>query len=374
MRAVPRQRRNAAPDMKTLRSLYVDEGRTERETAQLLGISRSHVAETMEQAGIERRPPRRACPVARADLSSAFAAPGATIASLARRFNVSDATAARWLADEGLLPPDPDIDHRHLERLYVEETFTVREVAEKLRLTPGRVSRELAVAGIPTRSNHVRRPRANRADVTDGRLVELYVEKKHNVVETAAMLGVSTEYLRKRLGEAGLIKRPGTFTAHVPWEPDELRQLAADLYQGGMSMKAAGEELGVSVGTVRVALHKTGIPVRRAGRKTHQDEPRTLLDDLYDDPDVLTVLARHQVAVPEKWTPAGPFESLAPLPLPAGLVTELYDDVGLPILHISLLLGVGQGAVRNRLTAADVALRPAGQAAPWTVKTISTRR
>jgi DNA-directed RNA polymerase specialized sigma24 family protein len=188
------------------------------------------------------------------------------------------------------------------------------------------------------------------------------------------MLGVSTEYLRKRLGEAGLIKRPGTFTAHVPWEPDELRQLAADLYQGGMSMKAAGEELGVSVGTVRVALHKTGIPVRRAGRKTHQDEPRTLLDDLYDDPDVLTVLARHQVAVPEKWTPAGPFESLAPLPLPAGLVTELYDDVGLPILHISLLLGVGQGAVRNRLTAADVALRPAGQAAPWTVKTISTRR
>jgi hypothetical protein len=71
------------------------------------------------------------------------------------------------------------------------------------------------------------------------------------------------------------------------------------------------------------------------------------------------VLARHGVLVPEEWSPTGPFESLAPLPLPTGLVTELYEGVGLPILHMSLLLGVGQGAVRAGVRAAGVALRPA---------------
>jgi hypothetical protein len=110
------------------------------------------------------------------------------------------------------------------------------------------VRRELAIAGIPARSDHVRRPRANRVKVTDRRLVELYVKEGHNVVETAAILEVSTEYVRKRLHEAGLIKRPGTFTPHVPWEPDQLRLRAAVLYQAGMVHEGgrggAGRECG----------------------------------------------------------------------------------------------------------------------------------
>ena len=80
----------------------------------------------------------------------------------------------------------------------------------------------------------------------------------------------------------------------------------------------------------------------------------------------MKALARRGVLVPEEWSPAGPFESLAPLPLPTGLVRELYEEVGLPILHMSLLLGVGQGAVRSGLKAAGVDLRPKGQDAPWT--------
>ena len=369
---VPHWRRGAAPDMKTLRLLYVDEGRTEAEVAQLLGISRSRVAEAMEQAGIERRTTQRICPVSAEDLRSVFGAPSSTIASLARRFRVSDATTARWLADAGLLSPDPRVDHRRLEKLYVEKALTTREVAERLHIPPERVRRELAIAGIPARSNRIRRPRANRARATDRRLVELYVRQKHNVVETAAILEVSTEYVRKRLHEAGLIKRPGTFTPQVPWEPADLRQRAADLYQAGMSMKIVGEQLGVSVGTVRVALHEARVPVRRGGFTSHSDEGRTLLDDLYDDPKVLRVLARYEVTVPEVWAPAGPFESLAPLPLPTGLVTELYERVGLPVFHMSLLLGVGQGGVRSALMDAEVTLRLPGEPAPWTVRRVST--
>jgi hypothetical protein len=111
--------------------------------------------------------------------------------------------------------------------------------------------------------------------------------------------------------------------------------------------------------------------VRRGGFTSHSDEGRTLLDDLYDDPKVLRVLARYEVTVPEVWAPAGPFESFAPLPLPTGLVRDLYERVGLPVFHKSLLLGVGQGAVRSALRDAEVALRLPGEPAPWTVRRVS---
>jgi AraC-like DNA-binding protein len=97
--------------------------------------------------------------VSAAGLEKAFAAPGATVASLARHFGVSDATVARWLAEAGFLPPDPSIDHRRLEKFYVDQTLTVAEVAEKFRISPARVARELVVAGIPMRPHTVRRPR-----------------------------------------------------------------------------------------------------------------------------------------------------------------------------------------------------------------------
>jgi hypothetical protein len=136
--------------------------------------------------------------------------------------------------------------------------------------------------------------------------VDLYVRQKHNVVETAAILKVSTEYVSKRLHEAGLTKRPGTFTPHGPWDPAELRERASDLYEDGMTMRSVGLELGVSVGTVRVALHQSGVQVRRGGFGSPSDEGRTLLDDLYGDPKVIKVLARFGVVVPRGMEPGGP--------------------------------------------------------------------
>jgi transposase-like protein len=322
----------------------------------------------MERAGIQRRTSQLTCPVSAVGLRKALASPGATVASVARDFGVSDATVARWLADARLLPLDPRIDHTLLKTLYVRDTLSISEVAERLRISPARVARELVVIGIPIRSHTVRRPRGNRAKVTDKRLADLYGREKHSVVETAGILGVSTEYVVKRLHGAGLTKRPGTFTPHVPWDPDELRERASELYEGGMTMRAIGLELGVSVGTVRVALHQGGVQVRRGGFASHNDEGRTLLDDLYGDPKIVKVLARHGVVVPDEWSPAGPFESLAPLPLPTDLVAELYQGVGLPILHMSMLLGVGMGSVRSALMNAGVALRPKGQPAPWTTR------
>jgi transcriptional regulator with XRE-family HTH domain len=122
-RPVSRWRRGADPDMGLLRRLYVDERRTEREIAQLLSVSRSRVAEAMERAGIQRRTSQLTCPVSAVGLRKALASPGATVASVARDFGVSDATVARWLADARLLPLDPRIDHTLLKTLYVRDTL-----------------------------------------------------------------------------------------------------------------------------------------------------------------------------------------------------------------------------------------------------------
>jgi hypothetical protein len=152
------------------------------------------------------------------------------------------------------------------------------------------MARELVVAAIRIRPHTVRRPRGNRSEGHLQTLVDLNVEMKLNVAGTALLLGVSSVY--ERLHEAGLTNRPGTFTPKDPWDPDDLRDEASRLYEGGMTMKAVGQELGVSVGTVRVALHQSGVQVRRGGFASHRDEGRTLLDDLYGDAKIVKVLTQ----------------------------------------------------------------------------------
>jgi hypothetical protein len=74
------------PDPAVLRRLYVDDGRTEREIARILSISQAHLAASLAHAGIERRTVRRLCPVDARTLAELYSAPGATVASLSRRF------------------------------------------------------------------------------------------------------------------------------------------------------------------------------------------------------------------------------------------------------------------------------------------------
>lgn len=68
-------------------------------------------------------------------------------------------------------------------------------------------------------------------------------------------------------------------------------------------------------------------------------------------------MKRHGVVIPEAWTPTGPFEALAPLPLDEVLVWALYEEMGLPVLQVSLFLGTEHEAVRSALRAAGVELR-----------------
>ena len=356
------------PDPEVLRRLYVDDGRTEGEIARLLSISQAHLAASLADAGIERRTGRRLCPVDARTLAELYSAPGATVASLSRGFHAASDTVQRWLADAGLLPADPRIDHARLRRLYVDRRLTVAEVADTLGIPRARVQRELVLAGVGLRSNHHRPPRGKRAALTDARLERLYLKQRLSIQAIAERTGVSTLYVQKRLREVGLVKRLGSFTPHCPIPPDELRRRAAELYETGLSMHSVGRELGVSGQTVRRALHEARVPVRRSGPRSHEEPARTLVDDLYADPDVVAALRRNQVAIPSEWAPTGPFECLAPLPLSEELLRELYEEIGLAVVHISLLLGVGNGAARAGLLGAGSLARRSRIPAPWTLR------
>ena len=148
-----------------------------------------------------------------------------------------------------------------------------------------------------------------------------------------------------------------------------LQAKAVQLYATGMTMRQVGARLGVSSSTVSAALHAAKAPVLPSGgaRPEAHGAPRTLISDLYADPDIVAALRRHHVQVPDEadWQVTGPFHTYVPLPVPAALLRELYVDIGLSIHHIALLIGLGDFATRNRLIQAGVTFRPSPQRCPW---------
>lgn len=360
------------PDVATVTGLYTG-GRTEREIARLLGVSRQRVAETLADAGVARRRPGLDCPLEPDELRR-LVEDGATQAELARRFGVASATAGRWLAECGIGDPDPRIDRDRLCELYVVDGRTAREVAAEFGVSHNRVIRELALAGIQRRSQHERVARGRRVSVTDTAIEELYVQRGLTIRELTRAFGVSDEYLRKRLRQAGIAKRPGTFRAKLARSRADLCADATELYANvGLNLREVAAELDMSPTLARELLHEAGVPMRPPGvPPANSDErERRLLADLFADEHVLEVLDRFGVTLqdPHSWTRPSPFEVLAPLPLPAGLVDELYVRLGLSAFHIGLVCGVGTLMVLNRIRAVGLEVRPSGRPCPWTIRT-----
>ena len=361
--------KQAPPNPAEVAQLY-QRGHSEREIARELGVSRQRVAEAMASAGIDRREAARLCPLGAEELR-ALVADGTTQAQMADCFGVASGTASRWLAECGIGRPDARAEPELLRALYVEQRLTVREVGAELGMSHNRVIRELALAGIPRRSRHERRPRDRRAEVTREALEELYVRRGLSVRELTAQLDASEEYVRKRLRECGFAKRRGTFRPKLGRSRGEISSDAAHLYvEVGMSLRDVAAELNVSSTLVREMLHEAGVTVRPPGR-WGSGKSRQVVRDLYGDAEVVEVLRRFGVALqdPAAWTRPGPLEAVAPLPLPDGLLQELYVRLGLSTFHIGILCGVGALAVVSGLRSAGIELRPSGQPCPWTNRT-----
>ena len=99
-RSVPRWWRGPDPEPGEVARLYLREQRTELEISVLLSISSARVAAILRDAGVPRRNARKQCPVDHGTLREMVDS-GATRNSVAGKFSVSAATAARWFTEAG---------------------------------------------------------------------------------------------------------------------------------------------------------------------------------------------------------------------------------------------------------------------------------
>src|SRR5437764_9685426 len=83
--------RQAPPEREAMRRLH-EEGKTEREIARLLGVSRRHVAEAMVGAGVQRRRSGLPRPVPGEVLHSLVVGEGLSQGQLAHMFGVAAGT------------------------------------------------------------------------------------------------------------------------------------------------------------------------------------------------------------------------------------------------------------------------------------------
>jgi transposase len=75
------------------------------------------------------------------------------------------------------------------------------------------------------------------------------------IAQAATHFEVSEEYVRRRVAEAGLTRRPGTFAPRSAWSPEVLQARAGKLYEKGMTMREVGARLGVSSTTVSMVRY-----------------------------------------------------------------------------------------------------------------------
>jgi DNA invertase Pin-like site-specific DNA recombinase len=150
---------NRQADPAVVRQLYEEQRHTVQQIAQVLSVSRAQVRAALKAEGVQWRSTRKPCPLTVEQLRTLVANGAASPAMLARRYNVARNTAARWLADAGLLSQDPAIDENSLREMYVEQQMSTREVAALLGVNPSRILRALAAAAIAARPREMKRPR-----------------------------------------------------------------------------------------------------------------------------------------------------------------------------------------------------------------------
>ena len=366
LRPARRLRRQTSPDVRAIAELYV-QGHTGREIAKIVSIPRGQVGEVLTAAGIARRDGRIACPAPVVELRGLYEELG--VAGLSRRFGVGRTVVDRWLVEAGIVEVVSSSRTTAIRELYLDQRLPVAEVARRLGTSASTIRSEMVRAGIPARPSNIRRLSEQQAAVTDERLREVYVVAGLSEQQAADELGVSRWYLRKRLAEAGIAKRPGPHRPRTGYTREQMRYLSTDLYENcGKTVREAAAVLGVNASTVAYSLNEARARVRPGGLPDLTDgtPQRRLIDALYADPDVEACLRRYGVHIPEPgtWHPAAPTESLAPLPLSPVLVAELYE-LGLATFHIALLCGVGRYQVCSRLREAGVTPRPAGGQSPW---------
>lgn len=249
-----------AASARRLRTLYVDERRSEAEIAAMYRTTAWQVRQRLRALGIRRpvspphpppvpRPPREV-------LEDLYVTQGLDSATIARRYHTSAPVVRAWLRETGIpVPPRTtratrtDLPAARLEELYVGRGMTIAEVADALDVTYYVARRALHDHGIPVRRGGTP---PSRGDAATRLLAELYGDP-----DVAALLS-----------RYGIPARPepGPIAARFPQAVPLDAEFLHDAYEVvGLASRHIELLTGQPFEQVLDALRATGIAVRTNG-------------------------------------------------------------------------------------------------------------
>lgn len=212
------------------------------------------------------------------------------------------------------------------------------------------------------------RPRANtrgsRVEVPIDDVIALY-ERGQGTKKIAAQYGCSPGTIQRRLEEAGItIRRQGDRS--IPLPIDEI----AAAYADGETCEDLGPRYGVNASTIAKRLRDAGVDVDPSGRRKVPPELLEVITREYLDGDSTeTVAARHELGDTTVRTylaragvlrPVGSKPNGMPrrLDLPDAEIARRYQ-YGWSLLDLATEYGCSDKAIRDRVVAAGVEIRPA---------------
>ena len=350
-------------DVAEMRRLYVDEQLTTQEIAKRAGTSSGTVWKRLVDAGVQMRPRGVKPRLSDDELRHLYVDQRLSTLQIAERTGMSTSGLTAALERAGIPRRGAGVltvDDQTLQRLYVDERLDADELAARFDVPPWTVRRRLRAAGI-------QRPAGSPPGgwvPAEPELRRRYADSHASLAELAVHYRVPATTARRWLELRGIALRQvpasqgGRTGDPVRLSRDELWELYVEQ---GLTATQIGDHVGVTKNVITTALHAQRIPVRPSGPS--RKPPVVLLDALYADGAITTVLARHGIPrrpqagwLRQRWPdPVEPTEAA---------LEELYMDVGLSAAHISLLTGLDVPGVRSRLQRAGVQTRNTSRS-PW---------
>ncbi len=260
-----------------------------------------------------------------------------------------------------------DPDHREAILRGYAAGASIRQLAMTTGCSRATITKLLESAGLQPAPRGRGRPRVARrttvAEWMQETIRSLYVEQRLSRRQIAERLGIGEHTVRSTLQRAAVQTRTrGRLNREdrTRLSADHARHLYIDRR---LTIAATADRLGLGMSVVAASLHEAGVGVRRPTWR-EPDEYVHVLAELYTDPAVLEVLDRH--SVPRRPDP-GYLSTRFPEPVSPHeqLLRDLYEEVGLAIIHIELLTGLPTTTIRRRLMKFGIPRRRPGGLCPW---------
>ena len=265
---------------------------------------------------------------------------------------------------------DGEAIRARLVHLYVCQGLSTYRIGAIVGWDRQRVTRALHAADVTVQARGAARARPLRAvdDPDDLRtqLEKLYLRDRLTSRQIAARLGIPERRVRDRLHRYGLgMRSRGGYDRGDRRSVDAV--LLDEIYRKeGLSAEETGRLLHVSRHVVLRSAHDLGLPVRSGGppRADAEYDEIELIKALYADPYLTAARARHKI--PEV-PPGGSITERFPRPIPLNtdLLHDLYVGCGLAVTHIELLTGNPAQTVCRLLRAHGIPLRAPGGRSPF---------